>query len=96
MRSVAIHLLKRRAAHRGPTNNSATAVATAPAPAIEAAVRPAELCPLNENCWSVLSAGRVEAGGMTYSQALQLVSALEHLAMPGLCIVTDEVAARRS
>jgi hypothetical protein len=25
-----------------------------------------------------------------------LVSALEHLAMPGLCIVTDEVAARRS
>jgi hypothetical protein len=44
--------------------------------------------------WSVVSFDRREAGGMTYHQASELVAFLQGRGRQGLCIITDEAAAR--
>ena len=44
--------------------------------------------------WSVISFDKREAGGLTYAEAEQKLSELEAQKFSGLCIVTDEVAAR--
>jgi hypothetical protein len=44
--------------------------------------------------WSVVSFEKCEAGGLTYADAEQKLSELEAQKVSGLCIVTDEVAAR--
>jgi len=44
--------------------------------------------------WSVVSFEKCEAGGLTYTEAEQKLSELEAQKVSGLCIVTDEVAAR--
>lgn len=49
---------------------------------------------LDKTCWSVISFDKLEAGGLTYAQAEQLMAALDTQDVAGLCIVTDEAAAR--
>jgi hypothetical protein len=44
--------------------------------------------------WSVVSFERSEASGLTYAEAEQKLSELEAQNFSGLCIVTDETAAR--
>jgi hypothetical protein len=44
--------------------------------------------------WSVISFEKLEAGGLTYAEAEQKLSELEAQNISGLCIVTDDVAAR--
>lgn len=44
--------------------------------------------------WSVVSFEKCEASGLTYAQAEQKLSELEAQKISGLCIVTDEAAAR--
>ena len=46
--------------------------------------------------WSVVSFEKCEASGLTYAEAEQKLTELEAQNVPGLCIVTDEVAARIS
>ncbi len=46
--------------------------------------------------WSVISFEKLEAGGLVYTQAEEKLSELEAQNVSGLCIVTDEVAARMS
>ena len=49
---------------------------------------------LEEPRWSVISFDHREAGGLTYKQAAVLLSELDAHDVAGLCIVTDEAAAR--
>ena len=49
---------------------------------------------LNEPRWSVISFERREAVGLTYSKAAVLLSELDAHDVAGLCIVTNEAAAR--
>ena len=54
------------------------------------------LSELRAPVWSVVSFEKCEAGGLTYAEAEQKLSELEAQKVSGLCIVTDEVAARIS
>src|SRR5258706_1322205 len=49
---------------------------------------------LDEPRWSVISFDRREAGSLTYIEAATLMFELDAHGMTGLCIVTDDVAAR--
>ena len=49
---------------------------------------------LNAERWSVISFDRVEATGLTYEQAARRKAELDEERLTGLCVVTDEVAAR--
>jgi hypothetical protein len=49
---------------------------------------------LDKPVWSVISFDKLEAGGLTYRQAEELVAALDAEGVAGLCIVTDEAAIR--
>ena len=49
-------------------------------------------CDLDEPRWSVVSFSEVEAGGLTYAQAVRLIAELEAAGEPGLCIITDDAA----
>jgi hypothetical protein len=49
---------------------------------------------LREAIWAVISFEKCEASGLTYAQAERKLSELEAQNISGLCIVTDEVAAR--
>lgn len=51
---------------------------------------------LQERRWSVISFSESEASGLTYAEAEQKMKELETQKVSGLCIVTDEVAARIS
>lgn len=44
--------------------------------------------------WSVISFERCEMGGVTFAEAIYKLSELEAAGISGLCIVTDEAAAR--
>jgi hypothetical protein len=50
------------------------------------------VCDLAEPLWSVVSFDEVEAGGLTYFQAVNIVSELDASGIPGLCIITDKAA----
>jgi hypothetical protein len=52
---------------------------------------PAEL---REAVWSVVSFDKCEAGNLTYAEAEQKLGELEAQKVSGLCIVTNETAAR--
>lgn len=52
------------------------------------------LAELQEPRWSVISFAKPEASSLTYTQAEQKMKELEAQKVSGLCIVTDEVAAR--
>jgi hypothetical protein len=49
---------------------------------------------LREPLWSVISFEKCEANGLTYEDATRKIAELDAQKVPGLCIVTDEVAAR--
>lgn len=49
---------------------------------------------LREAMWSVVSFDKCEASGLTYTEAERKLSELEAQKVSGLCIVTDETAAR--
>lgn len=49
---------------------------------------------LDEPRWSVISFERTEFSGLTYVQAVKKMSGLDSQGIAGLCIVTDEAAAR--
>lgn len=56
--------------------------------------RPAVTCDLDEPQWSVISFDKIEAGGMSYHQAVKLLTALNITGIAGLCIVTDAAAGK--
>ena len=51
-------------------------------------------CELDSPIWSVVSFKGRQAGGLSYKQAATLLSELDAYDIPGLCIVTDDAAAR--
>ncbi len=51
---------------------------------------------LSEPLWSVVSFEECVAGNLTYAAALRKLKQLEAKKVAGLCIVTDEAAARIS
>jgi hypothetical protein len=57
---------------------------------------PAEDFPaeLRQAVWSVVSFDKCEASNLTYAEAEQKLGELEEQKVSGLCIVTDETAAR--
>ncbi len=59
-----------------------------PGPAVEAKSE------LDEPFWSLVSFDQIEAGGLTYRQAAELMSLLDSHGITGLCVITDEAAAR--
>lgn len=44
--------------------------------------------------WSVISFDRCEVSGLTYEQATAKLADLETRKISGLCVITDEAAAR--
>lgn len=93
MRSGISHLKKKMGS--APNDNYLSLAA-----AREALARDEELvvasqdCDLDDARWSLVSFDRREAGGLTYAQAVHLMSELDALDVPGLCIVSDEAAGR--
>lgn len=55
---------------------------------------PATDSELDDPRWSVVSFDRREAGGLSYDQAVNVMSELASHGVAGLCIVTDEAARR--
>ena len=51
---------------------------------------------LNEPCWSVVSFESVAVHGLPYREAQKWLEKLQKQNISGLCIVTDEAAARIS
>jgi hypothetical protein len=49
---------------------------------------------LDQPIWSVISFEQCEASSLTYEEAIEKLSELEKEQVAGLCIVTDEAAAR--
>ncbi|MFT3742877.1 MAG: hypothetical protein QM785_01160 [Pyrinomonadaceae bacterium] len=49
---------------------------------------------LEKSMWSVVSFDQRQAGGLTYNKAAELLSELDAYDIPGLCIITDDAAAR--
>jgi len=49
---------------------------------------------LREARWSVISFDKCEARNLTYEKAEQKIAELEAQKFSGLCVVTDEVAAK--
>ena len=89
IRSGIVHLKKRMDEEREPTATLSDTVEEAPRD--ETTVVGSRL---EEPVWSVVSFDKLEAGGMTYRQAEELMAALDAQNVSGLCIVTDEAAAR--
>jgi len=55
---------------------------------------PKVMSELEEPRWSVVSFDRIEAGGLTYRQAAELMILLDSHKLTGLCVVSDEAASR--
>lgn len=51
-------------------------------------------CELDKPLWSVVSFDKIEAGGLTYVRASELMDELNSHGITGLCIVTDEASSR--
>ena len=51
---------------------------------------------LSSRQWSVISFERREAAGLTYDEAALKLVELDKKRIPGLCVVTDDAAARVS
>ena len=51
-------------------------------------------CDLSAPSWSVVCFDGIEAGGLSYIQAVRLMAELEKAGVTGLCIVTDAAARR--
>ena len=95
MRSGRAYLAKRRPSRRIETFESRDLRhAFPPAPVIELASGPEPQIEseLDKNQWSVVSFSGVEAGGLTYDQAVRLIEVLGENDIHGLCIITDVAA----
>lgn len=53
-----------------------------------------ETSDIEEPAWAVVSFDRVEAGGLTYAEAVRLMAELDREGLAGLCVVTETAAAR--
>lgn len=60
----------------------------------EGSMEKAQASDLEEASWSVVSFERVEAAGLTYGEAYELMSKLDAEKVSGLCLITDAAAAR--
>ncbi|MBC7898926.1 MAG: hypothetical protein H7070_02635 [Saprospiraceae bacterium] len=49
---------------------------------------------LTEPRWSVISFEKCEASGLSYADAMSKIDELDGRKVPGLCIVTDQAAAK--
>ena len=95
MRSGILQLSKRKAAEAAPGESfewrdlnsvSLTDESTEVTLSVE--------CDLDLPVWSVVSFDAVEAGGLKYWQAAELIRELEAHGISGLCIITDDAALR--
>lgn len=66
----------------------AESVSEEPQPAVE------EKSELEEPVWAVVSFDRVEAGGLTYAEAVRLLAELDRAGVAGLCVITETSASR--
>lgn len=92
MRSGIVHLKKRMDEERRENSMAATEAIFEDDQSADDV--PAVGSRLDEPCWSVVSFDKLEAGGLTYAQAEELMATLDTESVAGLCIVTDEAAAR--
>ena len=93
MRSGILHLnLNKKMENEGREN--VFEPKTASAALAESNIRAAADGEMDEPRWSVISFSQREAGGLTYDQAIVLISELDSYDIAGLCIVTDAAAAR--
>lgn len=93
MRSGISHLKKKMGSDGGDNYLSLAAAREALARDEELVVASQD-CDLDDARWSLVSFDRREAGGLTYAQAVHLMSELDALDVPGLCIVTDQAAGK--
>ena len=91
MRSGILHLNKRMENERRDNILELPRVSEAVAEPVLPSAPDSEL---SEPRWSVISFERREAGELIYDQAAVLLSELDAHDVAGLCIVTDEAAAR--
>ena len=92
MRSGLAHLKKRVEPEREYETFELTTISE---PEIDQ--QPAETAPasdLDKACWSLVSFDQIEAGGLIYRQAAELITLLDGHGITGLCVVTDDTAAR--
>ncbi len=78
------------------SDEAATAQNTEIAPAAEAVSDENFSSELNEPLWSVISFEKLEAKNLTYDEAAQKLKKFAAEGVSGLCIVTDEAAAKIS
>lgn len=76
------------------SDEAATAQNQQTAPAAEAASDEDFSSELNEPRWSVVSFDKLEAKNLTYDEAAQKLKEFAAAKISGLCIITDEAAAR--
>lgn len=93
MRSGISHL-KKKMGSSGGDNYLSLAAAREALARDEGMVVASQDCDLDLATWSLVSFDRREAGGLTYAQAVHLMSELDALDVPGLCIVSDDAAAK--
>lgn len=93
MRSGALHLKKKMedVGHETfiPLSDAGHALSL-----VEETDASASSCELDEPLWSVVSFDQREAGGLTYAQAILLLTELDANNINGLCIITDAAAER--
>lgn len=77
-------------------DKEATAQKKTVAPAENASATEDFSCELGQPLWSVISFEKREAGGLTYDEAMRKIAELEAQGVSGLCIVTDNAAAKIS
>ena len=95
MRSGILHLKKKMENER-PENIFETRPAQEAIPSPLSDDEPLELfaSELDEPRWSVISFERAEATGLSYPQAMALLSELDAHGINGLCVITDDAAKR--
>jgi hypothetical protein len=91
MKSGILHLNRRMENERQQNNFESRAIGVAFA---EPELAPAADSEIDEALWSVISFDQMEACCLTYNQAAALMAELDSQNVPGLCVVTDDAAAR--
>lgn len=97
MRSGILHLAKKMDDERPENPFEILAADPAPhRPVVAAALQrpPTTQCELDAPRWSVVSFVKSEAHSLTYPEASVLMAELDKKGLAGLCIVTDEAAAK--
>jgi hypothetical protein len=95
MRSASSHLSTKMESQRPDQIREIRTMVEAelePAPAPPIPVNP--LSELDEGRWAVISFRRIEVTGLTFDQAKQWLAELDLQGVSGLCLITDDAAAR--